>query len=147
MDKIIGEQVTFQIEVEENPPRLLLVFDRKYDYAIVPWDDAIHLADVMERAWFENQALFPIRQTQQFVEVEQAQIKLAHHYGLVALLVTWTDRLSFQSADAWLLVARAIKKSAQDSMLERKGIHISYDRQGMISKIHNSQTGTTQKVR
>lgn len=148
--KVIGENVMFQIRVEEAPSRIVLVLDRKCDYAIVPWQDAFQLAETMERIVQELKCdsgiMFP-ECSQELIEREQAQIRLAHHKGLVAILVEWTDRLRFSSLTAFLLTARALRKTAQDSYLEDRGIRIRYDRTGLIRKIMNIQANTIQFIR
>jgi hypothetical protein len=143
-EKILGEAVTFRIEVEENPKGVLLVFDRKCDYCVIPWQDAHRLADLMDQVIADVRAEF-VPTLYGITMFEQAQIKLAHHKGLVALLVEWTDRIRFTSLDALYLVGQALRKEAQDSHLELRGVRFVYDKQGMIRKIINRDY--TQEVR
>lgn len=145
--KILGENVRFTIEIEDKPKSILLVFDRKCDVAIVPYQDAYNLAAVMEQVITDVKAEFGDATDRDVVESEQAQIRLVHHNELVAIVVEWTDRLRFTTWEAFYLVLNALKKCAQDAQLSAKGVHIRYDRNGMISKIHNKRLGHTQNVR
>ncbi len=145
-EKILGESVTFQLEVIDSPKSVLLVFDRKCDLAIVPWQDAFQLAETMEQVIADVRSEF----TPTLFGItlrEQQQVKLNHHKGLVAIVVEWTDRICFTSLDALFLVARALRKEAQDSQYELRGVHFQYDREGMLKKIGNTRTGITQIVR
>jgi hypothetical protein len=144
MDKVLGENVQFQIEVESDA--VLLVLDRKCDWCLMPWQDAFRLAQVMEQVIEDVRKDFTPTSfliTQQ----EQSQIRFAHHKGLVALLVTWTDRVRFTSLDAFYLVQKALMKTAQDAQLSCQGIHFEYDRQGLIRKLHNLHRDEVQFVR
>lgn len=145
-EKILGENVTFKIEVEENPKGVLLVFDRKCDYCIVPWEDAVRLADLIDRVIGDVRKGF-IPTSYVTTMEESCQIRLNHHQGLVAILVEWTDRIHFTSLDGLFLVSRALRKEAQDAHLEQRGVKFLYNRQGMIRKIFNKNTGLTQEVR
>ena len=145
-EKILGESVTFRIEVEDSPKGVLLVFDRKCDYCIVPWQDAFRLAEVMEQVIKDVGKEFVPLSYDEVIE-QSSQIRMNHHKGLVALLVEWTDRIRFTSLEAFKMVALALRKTAQDSSLELRGVHFKYDRQGMLKKIHNSRLGITQQVR
>ncbi len=145
-EKILGEAVIFRIEVQDAPKGILLVFDRKCDMAVVPWEDAHRLADLIDQVIADVRKEFSVT-TYACTMLEQAQVKLNHYKGLVAILVEWTDRIRFTSLDALFLVGRALRKEAQDAHLEQRGVKFLYDRQGMISKIMNKNTGTTQEVR
>jgi hypothetical protein len=146
--KILGENVTFQIEVQDRPKALLLVLDRKCDYCITHWEDAFNLAKTMEQVVKDVAKEFTAHRDFALISREQAQVRLSHHKGLVALVFDHTDRLTFTTLEAFLLVARALRKVAQDSHFEMdKGIKFQYDREGMISLIHNMRSGETQFVR
>lgn len=145
-EKLLGENVQFRIEVEDRPKSILLVFDKKCDWAIVPFQNAYELADLMLQVARDVKAEFA-RGDIFTIEREQAQVQLNFHKGLVALLVEHTDRLRFTTIEAFTLVAKALKKVAQDSQLSLRGVHLQYDRQGMIKKLFNTKLDTVQIVR
>jgi hypothetical protein len=78
---------------------------------------------------------------------EQSQLRLTPHLGLVTIVTGWTDRVRFTSIDAVKLVAQALRKVAQDSSLQERGIIIEYNREGFIKRIHDLKTDATQVVR
>lgn len=141
---IIGENVKFNIHVDTN--KITLYFDKKCDHAIVPWQDAFNLAEVMGQVVTDVKKDFNRTLSRDVVIREQAQIKLAHDKGLVLLKVDWTDRIEFTSIEAFDLVARALKHCAQDCHLSERGIRFKY-KKGFISKIINTRNGVTQHVR
>lgn len=143
---VLGQNVDFRIEVEDKPQSVLLVMDRKADTHVVTWESAFRLAEVMEQVINDLRGEF--KPTSFFVtQQEQTQVKLNHHKGLVAILCDWTDRIRFTSLDAFFLVARALRKMAQDAYLELRGTKIEYNTEGLIKKIHNFKAGFTQEVR
>lgn len=145
-DKVIGESVEFRIEVEDSPKSILLVLDRKCDWAIIPWQDAFRLSEVMDQVLDDVRREF--RPTSWEVTLsEQSQIQLNHHKGLVALMVEWTDRIRFTSLDAFAMVKDAIRKTSQDAHLESRGLYFQYDMKGFIRKLYNRHTNMTQHVR
>jgi hypothetical protein len=145
--KILGESVTFRIEVEDKPLGILLVLDRKCNFAMVSWQDAVRLADAMIQVTRDVQQHFTPTSHAKTME-EQAQVLLNHHKGLVAFMWDWTDRIWFTSLDAFYLVAMGIKRTAQDAYMdEEKELNIFYNKQGMISSLYNRKLGTTQEVR
>lgn len=143
MSKIIGENVTFSIEVE--PSSILIVFDKKCDHAIVPWQDAFNLSEVMTQVITDIGNDFPRTNDRTIILREQGQIRFNHYKGLVAFLVDWTDRIKFSSIEAFNIVRLAIRKTAQDSNLELRGVRFKYDKQGMIKKLMTNSY--TQEVR
>lgn len=147
MSKVLGENVTFRIEVEDKPLGILLVLDRKCDVAFVPWEDAFRLSEVMTQVANDVKTEFVPCLDFIKIEQEQAQIRLNHHKGLVAICVEWTDRLRFTTLEAWGLVTIALRKCAQDAQLELDGVGFTYDNQGNIRKMHNHKLGTTTKIR
>lgn len=145
---ITGESVKFQIEVEDQPKKsILLVFDRKSEFVFVPWQDALNLVELMEKVVKDVQDEFsPIVDVEAF-RIEHEQVRLNHHNGLVALIVEWTDRVRFTSLLAFKALISAMKIMIQDCQLEARGVHIQYNKEGLIEKIHNSRSGITQHVR
>lgn len=144
--KIVGENVQFRIEVEDSPKCVVLVLDRKCDWCIVPWEDAFTLAEAIERVIQDVKGEF-LPSDQFTMEREQAQVKFNFDRGLVAILVEWTDRVKFTSLEALLLVARALRRTAQDAQLAARGVRLKYGRQGAIRELHDLKAGTVQKVR
>lgn len=143
--KLLGENVVFQIEVEQDA--VLLVFDRKCSSALVPWEDAYDLAVLMEKVVEDVRNDFKptgIATTMR----EQRQVELNHGKGLVAIFVEWADRVRYTSLDAFYLTAQAIKKTAQDAQYAQRGVHFLYQSgTNLLSKIHNTRTDVTQYVR
>lgn len=144
---MIGENVQFNIEVEDRPHSILLVFDRPCDHIFIPWESAFNLADLMDHVILDVQDEFSqLINVEEFAR-EQAQIKFNYADGLVALLTEWTDRIRFTSIYAFMTVAKALRITAQDCQLACKGVHVEYTKEGLIKRIHDSKSGTTQQVR
>lgn len=139
---IIGENVSFKIEVEDN--KILLVFDRRCNVACIPWQDAENLVTVMEQVI--NDFSFRSNDRQTIVR-ESSQVKINHHAGLVYLFTEWTDRLEFTSTDSFFLVTRALKHVVDDARLANRGIIFQYNQDGTLKRIHNTKANITQEVR
>lgn len=144
---IIGENVTFTIEVEDSPKAILLVFDRKCDHAIIPWQDAEELAKVMKQVIKDVKKEFPALEDSTTILREQKQVRIAQKDGLVALKVDWTDRLKFTTVTAFTALQMALSVKAQDGRMAAKGVHFKYNKAGLLSSIFNSKSGSTQVVR
>ena len=148
---VLGESVTFKIEVEDSPLSILLVFDRKCDYTFIPWQSAFDLAKTMDQVVkdvskeFARMYSVSVRET---VVREQAQMKLNHYKDLVVLMVEWTDRLRFTSLEAFSLCSRALRHVGQDAYLaHKKGIHFLYAKDGMaIKQMVNAKQDYTQII-
>jgi hypothetical protein len=152
MSDVIGEKFDVRIEVELSGPNkgVMLVFDKKTDYHVVPWQDAFTLAETMEQMIKDVGDQFGVDRIVNWPKIwrEQAQIKLCQYKDLVCLLTDWNDRFKFTKLEALFLVARALRLCAQDAHLERvKGVKILYNKQGLISRIHNMRNDVTQFVR
>lgn len=141
-----AQNVIFRVEVEDSPLALVLVFDRKSDYVMIPWQDAMRLADTLDQVIVDVGSSF-VRRPQRIVIDEQEQVRLGHHDGYVTLFTCWTDRIKFVSIEAVALVSQAIRKVAHTAQLEDRGIIIQYNREGLIKKIHDLRNGITQVVR
>ena len=146
MNKAFGTKSDFRIEVEESPLRIVIVLDRKYDVVIVPSEDALRFAETMDQVYEDFKDKFTTSNVQEVID-QQDQIRMAIvQGGGVAMVVKWTDRITFTSLDAFYLVSKALRKCAQDSDLAIRGVHIKYNKQKMIKSIHNSKTGETQII-
>lgn len=145
--KLLGSKVDWKIEVE--PGKWLdLVFDRKSDFIIIPWQDAFALTDLMLQIVEDVGNEFPKYPDRSLVNREQSQILLNWDKDVVVLMVEWTDRVRFTTLEAFYLTAQAIRKLAQDSQLaNEKGIRFEYNSAGMIRKLHNLKMDYIQKVR
>lgn len=145
--KILGKNVTFKIEVEDYPKRILLVLDKKCEWAVVPWEDAFNLAKVMEQVIDEVGPTWPMCGIDIMMPYrEQAQIKLNWSKGLVAIFVDSTDRVAFTTIEGFFLVMRGIQLAAQDAHLALRGTRLKYNKQGFLKEIHNVKAGFTQII-
>ena len=146
-DTIVGQSVTFRIEVESSPPTVLLVFDRASDSVVLPWEEAFHLAEVMAEVARDVRSEFTGIVDPMLVMQQQAQVRMSYDRGLVMIVTPWTDRLRFSSLESWGMVALALRRMAQDAHWALRGVHFQYTRDGMIKRVHNSKNGVTQLVR
>lgn len=147
------QSIEFKIEIEDRPKRILIVFDRKMDCAMVPWQDAMRFADVMEDVMEdvvdEFMLCYPVIPAY-ITENEQAQIKFNYRLGLVAFVPSqWTDRIAFTSLEAFNIVRLALRQTAQDAHLfHDKGVRLIYtDKRKKHIKEVQDNSGHVQKVR
>jgi hypothetical protein len=146
LESLDKKKTTFSIEVEDRPLTILLVQDGRGDMVTVSWQDAVRLADVLDQVIADVGDQFIARPYRVTLD-EQSQLRLTPHLGLVTIVTGWTDRVRFTSIDAVKLVTQALRKVAQDSSLQERGIIIEYNREGFIKRIHDLKTDATQVVR
>src|SRR6266542_219059 len=121
----------FDVRIEVEDDAVLLVFPRKLDDCIVPWQQAMDIGEILELAAddvpIQSAVIDPIAWN-----IEQAQVKLTtYKIGFVAMFFEHADRLRF-SPEAAKLVGRAIRKVAQDAMFTEKGVFHEYVKKGPL---------------
>jgi hypothetical protein len=129
MSDVVGENVVFQIEVEDQNHRIGLIFDRKASSCVLPWQDAFRLAELMLQIAAEVKGSWPHVSIITANE-EARQIRLAHQKGLVAFFTEWTDRIWFTSIQAFECTAMAIRRTAQDCQYAERGVNLAQLRTG-----------------
>lgn len=118
-----------QVRVEGFDDHLVIVFPRKMDSYITPWQDAMQFALTLELAAREtpvqNCIINPVE-----LAAETGQIKLnKHNDKYVVLNFAWTDRIKL-TPQAARYVADAIKIVADDLRLLTRGVRMRYDIEG-----------------
>jgi hypothetical protein len=122
---MVDEKCDVDIEVQED--HLLIVFSRKMDDFIMPWQDAMRLGQAIEMA-AQHIPKKPLIVLPTGFEFEEQKIKLAKFQGkFVVLVFDHTDRLKL-SYEAARVLGRSMREQAQDMMLKQeKGVHILYN--------------------
>ena len=145
-----AENTTVKIEVE--PPHLWIVFDRKCDHFIAPWQDMYGLYEILRQAIMDitpapgtEGPLDSVRLTAECDQIKLRAVTKTKARGLVALFFAHTDRLRFTWRSASML-RDALGIVTQDAQLACKGLHFVYNAKGMIRELHNLQTGTVQVI-
>lgn len=141
----MNERLDVRVEVEEDA--VLLVFPRKMDTFITPWQDAWHLGQIIEFAAedVENKIL-DLDPLQVIRDQGQVEIGVDTKERNVCLFFAWADRLRFSSMAA-KLVGGAIKMKAQDlDYLRNKGVRLVSNKKNLLTKIVNDKAGYTQII-
>lgn len=141
---MFSERLDVRVEVYDS--HVLLVFPKRIDDHMTPWQEAYILGEVMEMA--ASDIINPGIINPLEVEIQKDQIKLQTYKDkYVVMLFEHTDRIQL-CKEACILVAREIKKKAQDlEYLNKKKIRFVYRKDGLLKRIINSRLGYTQEVR
>lgn len=118
------ENLNVRIEVEDSA--VLLVFPRRMDHIMVPWQDAWRLGETLELAAKDVPHPPLILDYRQVIQ-DQGQLKIGTHLDkYVALFFQWSDRVVF-CPEAATIAARGIRMKAQDlDYLENKRVKMLY---------------------
>lgn len=139
----LGERIDVQIEVDDDA--VVLVLPRVLDDLMAPWQEAYQLGAMMELA-ANDVPNRPVVFDPITIQRETEQVRLNRHKRMVVLIFDHVDRVRL-SPEACRIVARAIKKTAQDVDLAQRDIHMVYGKDGMLKKLVNQKLGYTQHIR
>lgn len=141
----MNERLDVRVEVEEDA--VLLVFPRKMDTFITPWQDAWRLGETLELAAGDvPNKIGDLDPLQVIRDQGQVEIGVDTKERNVCLFFAWNDRLRFSSMAA-KLVAQAIRMKAQDlDYLRNKGVRLVSNKKKLLTKIVNDKAGYTQII-
>lgn len=141
----MNERLDVRVEVEEQA--IVLIFPRKMDTFITPWQDAWNLGEVMELAADDvPDKIGDLDPLQVVRDQGQVEIGVDTKERNVCLFFAWADRLRFSSMAA-KLVGGAIKMKAQDlDYLNTKGVRMVSNKKKLLTQIVNDKAGYTQII-
>lgn len=145
---MFSESTTVKIDLSDDLKTLTVVFDRKCDHFLCPWQDAFELARVLKLAIADASKVDPpdsIKLSQECDQVRLKALTAGRACGLVVLVFEWTDRLHFSWRSAGIF-CEALRLKADDARLACKGVHLVYNSEGMIKELHDLRNNTVQLV-
>jgi hypothetical protein len=139
-----AEKMEVRVEVEDFG-RLALVFPRRLDSFMFPYQEGYQLAACLERAATDIGP--PVVSDPMKAQLESEQVRInTYKDKYVILIFPWSDRLYF-CPEAAVLVARAIAAKSQElDLLHNKSVRLVTGPGQLVKQIVNERTGVTQIV-